>query len=138
MSCGQAQSMHGSSWTLPASMIPQTTALMQDQLPVAPTCGVEKISLPAGVSSLEEWSTTLCELPAVAALKKSYAELADDPDQHRYLMWVLQNETKKGPRVEDLAKYLKASKFVEKINDGKSSGATFPGTSIVRKFSLYI
>ena len=124
----------GESWTLPASMVPSSHDVPTGQLPVMPRTDQEKLSLPAGVTCLEEWGNTLCELPAVAPLKKSYAELAADPDQHSYLLWIIQHETKKGPRVEDLAKYLKASKFVEKNVDGKTSGITFPGTTILRKF----
>ena len=124
----------GSSWSLPESMLPPNHGPQINQLPVMPKAADEKVSLPAGVSCLEEWGNTLCELPAVAPLKKSYAELADDPDQRSYLMWVIQHESKKGPRVEDLAKYLKCAKYSEKHVGGKTSGAIIPGTNILRKF----
>ena len=110
----------GESWTLPTSMVPSSHDVPAGRLPVMPSPGQEKISLPAGVTCLEEWGNTLCELPAVAPLKKSYAELAADPDQHSCLLWIIQHESKKGPRVEDLAKYLKASKYAEKNVGGKT------------------
>jgi hypothetical protein len=49
-------------------------------------------------------------------------------------MWVISHESKKGARVEDLAKYLKSIKYVEKHGMTKISGAAFPGTNLVRNF----
>lgn len=117
------------SWSLPMPEPGPST----DQLPVKPvTPG--KVQLPPGVSSIEEWGRTVCELPAVMQLKKSYAELMKDSSQVSYLKWVARHETGMGPRVTDLAKYLKAMKFEEECDQGKSSSAIFPGTTIIRKF----
>ena len=117
------------SWLVPA---PEPGSSV-NQLPMKPmTPG--KLLLPPGVSSIEEWGRTVCELPAVIQLKKSYAEIVKDPTQVNYLNWVMRHETGMGPRVADLAKYLKAVKFDEICDLGKSSGAIFPGTNVVCKF----
>ena len=117
------------SWSIPV----QESGSSADQLPVKPTTP-GKLQLPPGVSSIEEWGRTVCELPAVMQLKKSYAEIVKDPNQVSYLKWVARHEVGMGPRVADLARYLKAVKFEESCDQGKSSGAIFPGTNIIRKF----
>ena len=113
------------------------TTVRPDQMPVMNHPGETKVVLPPSVSSIDEWGRTMCELPAVAALKKSYLELAEDPTHHDYLMWVISHESKKGARVEDLAKYLKSIKYVEKHGMTKISGAAFPGTNLVRNFKWF-
>eukprot|EP00435_Cladocopium_sp_Y103_P011607 s4146_g3.t1 len=121
----------GSGWAVPTLPSPEPRS-SADQLPMKPSQG--KLKLPPGIESVEEWGKTICELPSVVSLKKSYEELTLDSNQKGYLTWVIQHETGMGPRVEDLAKYLKAIQYDVKHDLGKSSGATFPGTTIVRKF----
>ena len=71
-----------------------------------------KVSLPDGVSSLEEWGRTICELPKVKELNASYRELVNisdggDTKMASYLNWV---RNYKGPssRTMDFKKYLLA------------------------------
>lgn len=79
----------GSSWALPTSMTPMAQQPPSDQMPMMNHPAETKVVLLPGVSSIDEWGRTMCELPAVAALKKSYLELAEDPTHHDYLMWVI-------------------------------------------------
>ena len=73
----------GSSWALPTSMTPMAQQPPSNQMPVMNHPGATKVVLPPGVSSIDEWGRTMCEFPAVAALKKSYLELAEDPTLQR-------------------------------------------------------
>lgn len=71
-----------------------------------------KIDLPSGVDSMEEWPRTVCELPKVAAMKKTYAQLqADaekgDQDVKNYLVFVL-GYNGSSERTKDFAAYLRA------------------------------
>ena len=98
------------------------------KLPKSTSLAAVEGSFPPGIESLEHWSTTLCELPKVASLKKTYGQLlktaASDPDMKNYLKWILKY---KGPsdRTLDLAAFLKASGF-------EQGQAYFPGGEVRR------
>ena len=65
----------------------------------------------------------LWELPAVASLKLSYAELEKDSTQVDYLTWVIRHES---GMAEDLAKFLKAVNFDQKHDLGSLPVPLFP------------
>ena len=119
------------SWESPNSLIPSGGS----QEPVPPKSVASVHQLPPGVNSIKEWGQTLCELPSVAKMKLSYAELVADPQHESYLKWISKNETGKGPRVEDLAKYLKAVAYP--VGRTSDSDVKFPGSDVVRKFKWF-
>eukprot|EP00438_Fugacium_kawagutii_P014963 Skav234165 [mRNA] locus=scaffold572:163472:164041:+ [translate_table: standard] len=80
----------------------------KSQKPLPPTKG-SKTTLPPGISSVENWGTTICQLPKVKALNLSYAELVNDPANHAdYVKWVWDNGRSKGPSVADFFGHLQA------------------------------
>ena len=91
-----------------------------------------KISLPDGVSSLEDWGRTVCELPKVRELSCSYKELMmkaeeGDTQMSKYLSWI---RSYKGPssRTVDFKNYLLA------VDSCAAEPKTyFPGTMEVRR-----
>ena len=95
------------------------------QLPVLP----EKSELPAGILSFQEWGDTVCELPAVKSLKKTYKELVAEKSHHDYLLWVLKNGKNKGARCADLRSYLIMGKFASDV----PAEICYPGSTEVRK-----
>ena len=102
------------------------------QMPVLPGASslAAEVSLPSGIKDLTHWSTTLCELPKVVHMKKSYAQLvslaSEDVEMKKYLKWILKYS---GPsdRTLDLAAYLRAIGF-------ERGEAFYPGGE-VRKFA---
>ncbi|CAK9111802.1 Uncharacterized protein SCF082_LOCUS51855 [Durusdinium trenchii] len=78
------------------------------QVPLKPEKKGEnlKIPLPTGVSSTENWGTTVCRLPKVSALGLSYQELVAQKDHHKYLTWVQGHGLHRDGRFGDLAAYL--------------------------------
>lgn len=90
---------------------PSETATTSKQEPVPPTKGPQKVVLPTGVSSMEDWGTTICRLPKVADLDASYEELVNMPEKYEYLKWVFDHGQDRGGRFEDFAKYLAAVDF---------------------------
>ena len=108
------------------------------QRPVKYQIGVEdqrqpcEVSLPDGVSSLEEWGRTICELPKVKELNSSYRELLNisdggDTKMASYLNWV---RNYKGPssRTMDFKKYLLACSACE-----SQPKTYFPGSMEIRR-----
>ena len=90
------------------------------------------MSLPDGVSSLEEWGRTICELPKVKELNSSYRELvkisdSGDTKMASYLNWV---SNYKGPssRTMDFKKYLLACSAYE-----SQPKTYFPGSMEIRR-----
>lgn len=93
------------------------TKFVMVQMPEPPWAGgkASKIDLPSGVDSLEEWSRTVCELPKVAALKMTYAQLQADAekgnqDVKNYLIFVL-GYNGSSERTKDFAAYLRATGY---------------------------
>eukprot|EP00435_Cladocopium_sp_Y103_P055282 s943_g18.t1 len=85
------------------------------QLPVVPKKPVfdEKIQLPEGITSLEEWGNTVCELQKVKSDNKTYHELTKDSEYSSYLTWIVQHGKGKGAKCEDFRNYLIFGKFVK-------------------------
>lgn len=98
------------------------------QLPVPPSTG-DSVVFPPGVTSLEDWSTTVCELPKVASLDMTYGELVASGKHNEYLLWVLNHGLGRSGRLGDLANYLCAIQFGMQ-NDPK---ATYPDSKSIRK-----
>lgn len=106
----------------------------QAQLPLKPTKDKDinkSVSLPPGVSSVNDWGNTVCRLPRVAKMECSYSELLEKPELFSYLKWVKQHGKGQSGRFEDFSKYLTAVRFGE--TSGSSSGYVesecFPGSS---------
>ena len=101
-----------------------------DQMPVAP--GIQKtsatVSLPPGVTDLQDWGSTICALPKVASEKLSYNELMQSSKHVSYLRWVAAHGQNRGGRFEDLALFLKAAGF-----DEKAESSCYPGSSETRE-----
>ena len=71
--------------------------------------------LPSGVSSIEQWSKTLCELPKLRDRRWSYGRICqeawNDKELSTYLKWVVNkfgNEEPKAGKASDLAGFFKA------------------------------
>ena len=60
-----------------------------------PLVNVGGVKIPPNEKDMEDWSTTLCELPKVVHLGMSYAELIADPEFMDYLIWVRTHGVKK-------------------------------------------
>lgn len=103
-----------------------TTETVDAQLPVVPAAEGE---FPPGITSLEEWGTTVCELPQMKHLNKTYEQLMKDPEVDTYLRWVLRCGHTKGARASDFRSYLMASGFSLE----EKSDMCFPGSNQVRK-----
>lgn len=110
------------------------------QTPVMPTKkdplsseSSEPLTLPDGVKSLEQWSTTVCTLPKVAHRPMSYDELVTaspyEEDLKSYLKYILTTKTKSA-KVDDFRAYLHAIGYV----DPDAGKPTYLGTSTVREF----
>ena len=102
------------------------------QLPLAPavTGRSEEIKLPPGVDSVQQWGSTLCEMPKMKSLNLTYEEIAQMPEHRSYAQWVISQGKGKGGRCEDFRNYLLFSGFMA---DSKE-GTTFPGSSEIRRF----
>ena len=113
-----------------APMAPRTTAPSSGRgyVPIAPP------PFPDGITSIEHWGRTRCELPKVAKLRASYVELVTrsqtDSDLHTYLLRYVMKHNGPSPKVRDLRKYL------EYINFGCDQPQTYlaGSTTEVRKF----
>ena len=103
---------------------------VSQQMPVLPGASslAVGIKLPSGIKDVKQWSTTLCELPKVVHMKKSYAQLVDmaseSSDIKKYLKWILKYS---GPsdRTLDFAAYLRATGF-------EQGEAFYPGGEVRR------
>ena len=108
--------------------IPEEIYKDASQAPIAP--GVQQqIKLPPGVTSLEDWGKTICQLPKVESLGLSYAELVKDAKTHgNYLSWILNHGANRAGKLEDLYLYLRAVQY------GRvTSAQVYPGTQEVRQ-----
>lgn len=97
-----------------------------------PLVNVGGVKIPPSQKDMEDWSTTVCELPKVVALEMSYAELVADPEHMEYLIWVRTHGVKKGGRFEDFSLFLQAIDY-SRERVCPSSHNTYPGTNQVRK-----
>ena len=74
--------------------------------------GIQQAALPEGIPSLTRWSETLCELPKVAKLNYSYAELVQasyqDESLKKYLLSYVLTFRGSSDRVKDLRLFLEA------------------------------
>ena len=100
------------------------------QLPVKPADqkACKGVTIPPGVTDLQDWESTICALPKVAAEKLSYKELLNDPKHASYLRWIASHGQNRGGRFEDLANYLTAVGFEE-----KAKSSCYPGSSEARE-----
>ena len=103
------------------------------QMPVLPAGPGVLITYPPGISSLEDWGTTICRLPKVSKMDVSYAKMTKDSSLEKYLVWVEQHGTGKGGRFEDLCAYLKAIDYTASKKLGSSSKCTYPGGTEIRE-----
>ena len=108
------------------------------QQPVCPKVSKEsyKYVLPPGVTSVEMWAETVCELPRADKLR--YREIVTQaavyPEMAGYLRWIMTSGNP-SPKVIDLKEYLKAIGYQPTPKKKpESSGITYPGTDIIRKF----
>ena len=87
--------------------------------------------LPLGITSVEEWGATLCELPKVVKLRASYQELVTksetDPELRTYFLRYILKHSGPSPKVADFRKY------VECIRYGQNSKTYLPGSSTVER-----
>ena len=98
-----------------------------------PLVNVGGVKIPPSQKDMEDWSTTVRELPKVVALGMSYAELVvADPEHMEYLIWVRAHGVKKGGRFEDFSLFLQAIDY-SRERVCPSSHNTYPGTNQVRK-----
>lgn len=102
------------------------------QLPT-PLTGVptESITLPEGVTSIEDWGRTVMEKGKLARLQLSYSEIfkSRDSEVEGYVKWLLANiSPKHDPQFHDLHKYLKIM-----TASAASSSSLIPGTHRARK-----
>ena len=102
------------------------------QAPVPPAAGpAPTMELPAGVTSLARWGQTLCSLPKMASLEKSYAELVElaktDKNVKGYLESFVLPYNGTSAKTKDLQKYLKATGY-------KAPAAYYEGTKDARVF----
>eukprot|EP00434_Breviolum_minutum_P003222 symbB.v1.2.002836.t1/scaffold144.1/size299099/14 len=97
-----------------------------------PLVNVGGVKIPPNEKDMEDWSTTICELPKVLHLGMSYAELIADPEFMDYLIWVRTHGVKKGGRFEDFSLFLQAVDYT-KERVCPNSHQTFPGSNQIRK-----
>ena len=90
-------------------------------------------TLPPGMSSLEDWGTTLLEFGKYADRQWSYFELVTntEPRVVQYCQWVVDHKSaKSGPLFIDLADYITCYR---QTVDSDSLGVTYPGSSVPRR-----
>lgn len=96
------------------------------------------ITLPSGIQSVSHWGQTVCDLPKVAHLEMSYAELIGKANSDSmvagYLKWAYSAGVK-SDKVDDLQAYLKAINWNPKTKsvDQEKTDLTYPGTGYVRR-----
>lgn len=128
----------------PVTYLPEEVSLVKErleagsaskQVPFVPEKKDEnaKIPLPAGVSSVDDWGSTVCRLPKVSALGLSYKELVAQKEHHKYLTWVQGHGLHRDGRFGDLAAYLERINFSEGINRSSDPTVTFAGSSEKRE-----
>ena len=87
-----------------------------------------QIPLPPGISSVFDWGRTVCDLPKVKSRGMRYREMAisDIKEVSEYLTWILQQSPKKSPKINDLANYLKKTKWGHTGDTLKIPGSNEP------------
>ena len=121
--------------SLPGSegpIMPRQSHLKVFQMGTSEGVDASKISLPDRVSSLEEWGRTVCELPKVKNLSRSYHELRLDSENgdvqlSKYLSWIRAYKGSSS-RSLDFKKYLLACDACAAVPK-----TYFPGTMEVRR-----
>lgn len=100
-----------------------------------PSTSGNPVEFPEGIFTLQQWGATICALPKYADREWSYAEMVEvaktTADIAGYLVWV-RTSGNKSPLVQDLKAYLHAINW-EEVKP-KSSGISYPGSSMVRRF----
>lgn len=99
-------------------------------MPSGSTAGVAQAGLPLGIKSMDEWGSTVCELPKYLSFGYSYIEMWNlaktDRDMKNYLEWC---STYNGTSVK--AKDLGA--YVRKMRQSSPVHSYYPGSSDVRR-----
>ena len=85
--------------------------------------------LPPGVTSLEQWGSTVCTLPKIKDRNLCYTEILASKENMilDYVTWIYNNRSKSA-KAEDFAKYMDAVKW------DKPSQPAIPGTKESRVF----
>ena len=83
---------------------------------------------------MEQWGSTLCELPKVKAKNMSYRELCDEarsvPDTMTYLVRFVMNHNGPSPKVRDFRSYTEFIQFPT-----ATDRTSYLGTStVIRRF----
>ena len=90
--------------------------------------------LPNGITSMEHWSRTLCELPKVKGKRASYAELVreseDNEDLANYLTRFVLRHNGPSPKVRDLRKFLEAINYPGGHHQNAYTGAHVPNAHV--------
>lgn len=119
---------------LPETSRPENFMTPSKQMPLVPVAvNKEQVTLPPGISSLQEWGNVLNELPKFAHLKASFKEMTEfkDPEIADYLVWVIQHGKSRGGRFQDFCEYLMAVKYKPPV---KAEQICSPGSKMVRTF----
>eukprot|EP00435_Cladocopium_sp_Y103_P015305 s272_g3.t1 len=100
--------------------------------PINNSAGSIDTALPDGVSSMEEWGRTVCELPKVKDLGLSYRELASraeagDNEMAKYLNWI-RGFNGSSVRTRDFKRFLLCDDALK-----SSPRVYFPGTNEIRR-----
>ena len=92
---------------------------------------------PEGISSLDAWGRTICDLPKVASRGLSYHGLIEEAKNRKetadYLTWVMRTHVQ-SKKADDLRAFLKASQCdpaSQKVVVGQI--LTYPGSTMVRR-----
>ena len=99
------------------------------QVPVIPD--KKKVSLPAGIVSLSDWGSTVCPLPKVSKLGKTYDELVKDKGYQSYLLWIQSHGKDRDGKFGEFAAYLAAISYAESVSAQHTSdeNSSFPGST---------
>lgn len=96
---------------------------------------VNGCKLPPKIANVHMWGRTLCVLPKVEELKKSYAELVamaeTDAPIAKYLDWI-QKHPERSEKVKDFAEYLGACGYASRAAQKSESVLKYPGSDEVR------
>ena len=98
----------------------------------------ETNALPVGIQSLTQWGKTVCELPKVTRLEKSYDELMEqarnDKEMASYLSWVYKSKIT-SKKADDLRAYLEARHWNPRTHKVESPQQMmyYAGSTMVRR-----
>ena len=92
---------------------------------------------PEGIQSLEQWGSTICDLPKVQSREMSYENMIEESkckkEMADYLSWVFTTKIQ-SKKADDLLAYLSAMDWNPKSQRIESTGLlTYPGTTMVRR-----